>query len=56
MVLVKRHSVENVAAGTRYGPGNSIPAAAPVPTGPGLGVTYDWDFIDTHRTALHVFE
>lgn len=28
----------------------------PVPTGPGLGVTYDWDFIDTHRTALHVFE
>jgi len=28
----------------------------PVPTGPGLGVTYDWDFIAKHRTALHVFE
>jgi L-alanine-DL-glutamate epimerase-like enolase superfamily enzyme len=28
----------------------------PVPTGPGLGVTYDWRFIETHRTALHVFE
>jgi L-alanine-DL-glutamate epimerase-like enolase superfamily enzyme len=27
-----------------------------VPTGPGLGVTYDWDFIDSHRTARHVFE
>jgi L-alanine-DL-glutamate epimerase-like enolase superfamily enzyme len=27
-----------------------------VPTGPGLGVTYDWDFIASHRTALHVFE
>jgi L-alanine-DL-glutamate epimerase-like enolase superfamily enzyme len=27
-----------------------------VPTGPGLGVTYDWDFIAAHRTALHVFE
>jgi L-alanine-DL-glutamate epimerase-like enolase superfamily enzyme len=27
-----------------------------VPSGPGLGVTYDWDFISAHRTALHVFE
>jgi L-alanine-DL-glutamate epimerase-like enolase superfamily enzyme len=24
----------------------------PVPTGPGLGVTYDWDFINAHRTNL----
>ena len=30
--------------------------AVPVPTGPGLGVTYDWDFISRHRTQLHVFE
>lgn len=28
----------------------------PVPTGPGLGVTYDWDFISRHRTQLHVFD
>lgn len=28
----------------------------PVPDGPGLGVTYDWDFIDRNRTRLHVFE
>ncbi len=27
-----------------------------VPEGPGLGVTYDWEFIDRNRTALHVFE
>jgi L-alanine-DL-glutamate epimerase-like enolase superfamily enzyme len=27
-----------------------------VPAGPGLGVTYDWDFIAKHRTALHVFD
>lgn len=27
----------------------------PVPDGPGLGVTYDWDWIAAHRTALHVF-
>ncbi len=27
----------------------------PVPTGPGLGVEYDWDFIARHRTALHEF-
>jgi L-alanine-DL-glutamate epimerase-like enolase superfamily enzyme len=26
-----------------------------VPTGPGLGVTYDWDFIATNRVALHEF-
>ena len=28
----------------------------PVPGGPGLGVTYDWDFIAAHRTSLEVFE
>ncbi len=28
----------------------------PVPEGPGLGVVYDWDWIATHRTRLHVFE
>ena len=28
----------------------------PVPTGPGLGVTYDWDFIERNRTRLEVFE
>lgn len=28
----------------------------PVPTGVGLGVTYDWDFIAAHRTALHVID
>ncbi len=27
-----------------------------VPTGPGLGVDYDWDYIARHRTRLHVFE
>ncbi|WEK51542.1 MAG: enolase C-terminal domain-like protein [Candidatus Kaistia colombiensis] len=27
----------------------------PVPTGPGLGVRYDWDFIAARRTALHEF-
>ncbi len=27
-----------------------------VPTGPGLGVVYDWKFIDEHRIARHVFE
>ena len=27
-----------------------------VPTGPGLGVDYDWDYIARHRTQLHVFE
>ena len=27
-----------------------------VPQGPGLGVTYDWDFIDRHRVACHVFD
>jgi L-alanine-DL-glutamate epimerase-like enolase superfamily enzyme len=29
--------------------------AVAVPDGPGLGVTYDWDFITAHRTALHEF-
>lgn len=28
----------------------------PVPDRPGLGVQYDWQFIDSHRTRLHVFE
>ena len=28
----------------------------PVPDGPGLGVTYDWDFIEKNRTALFVFK
>jgi L-alanine-DL-glutamate epimerase-like enolase superfamily enzyme len=27
-----------------------------VPMGPGLGVTYDWDYITANRTKLHVFE
>jgi len=27
----------------------------PVPDGPGLGVTYDWEFIARNRTALHEF-
>ena len=30
--------------------------AVPVPQGIGLGVTYDWAFIDTNRTDLTVFE
>ena len=30
--------------------------AVGVPQGPGLGVTYDWDFIDRHRVACHVFD
>jgi L-alanine-DL-glutamate epimerase-like enolase superfamily enzyme len=28
----------------------------PVPDGPGLGVSYDWPFIERNRTALYVFE
>ena len=29
----------------------------PVPDGPGLGVEYDWDYIDEHRTgSVHVYE
>lgn len=28
----------------------------PVPTGPGLGVTYDWGYIEKNRTALHRFK
>ncbi|MCB8944497.1 MAG: mandelate racemase [Ardenticatenaceae bacterium] len=27
----------------------------PVPNGPGLGVTYDWNFIERNRTALFVY-
>jgi L-alanine-DL-glutamate epimerase-like enolase superfamily enzyme len=27
-----------------------------VPTGPGLGVTYDWAYIERNRTHLHVFD
>ncbi len=30
--------------------------AVGVPQGPGLGVTYDWDFIGRHRVAFHEFE
>jgi hypothetical protein len=26
-----------------------------VPRGPGLGVTYDWDWIRAHQTAVHTF-
>jgi L-alanine-DL-glutamate epimerase-like enolase superfamily enzyme len=26
-----------------------------VPTGPGLGVDYDWEFIARNRVALHEF-
>lgn len=28
----------------------------PVPDGPGLGVTYDWDYIEANRTRLEVFD
>lgn len=28
----------------------------PVPNGPGLGVTYDWKFIEHHRTERRVFD
>jgi len=28
----------------------------PVPDGPGLGVVYDWDFIEANRTELAVYE
>lgn len=28
----------------------------PVPDGPGLGVRYDWGFIESNRTALHDFQ
>ena len=28
----------------------------PVPDGPGLGVTYDWDWIKAHTKAKHVYE
>lgn len=28
----------------------------PVPTGPGLGVVFDWDYIASRRTGMHVFE
>ncbi|MFN7277926.1 MAG: enolase C-terminal domain-like protein [Betaproteobacteria bacterium] len=28
----------------------------PVPAGPGLGVVYDWGFIDANREALHCFD
>jgi len=27
----------------------------PVPEGPGLGVAYDWGYIDAHATSRHVF-
>lgn len=28
----------------------------PVPDGPGLGVVYDWEYINKNRTAFEVFE
>ena len=28
----------------------------PVPDGPGLGVEYDWEFIERNRSALFVYE
>ena len=28
----------------------------PVPDGPGLGVVYDWDFIEAHKPQELVFE
>ena len=28
----------------------------PVPDGPGLGVSYDWDFINAHQTQHFEFE
>jgi len=28
----------------------------PIPTGPGLGVTYDWDYIARNRVSVHRFE
>jgi len=28
----------------------------PVPEGPGLGVSYDWDFIERQKTAHHRFK
>jgi L-alanine-DL-glutamate epimerase-like enolase superfamily enzyme len=27
-----------------------------VPDGPGLGVTYDWEFIEEHKTGSRVYE
>ena len=27
----------------------------PVPDGPGLGVTYNWDLINSHRVGLQVY-
>jgi hypothetical protein len=29
---------------------------APAPHGPGLGVSYDWGFIERNRIALFVYE
>ena len=37
---------------TDLGPDGCVP----VPEGPGLGVIYDWDFIDANRVDLKVFE
>jgi L-alanine-DL-glutamate epimerase-like enolase superfamily enzyme len=31
------------------------PGEKPVPTGPGLGVIYDWDYIRAHETAREKF-
>ena len=27
-----------------------------IPNGPGLGVTYDWDWLNAHTTKKYVFE
>ena len=36
--------------------GISKDATFPVPTGPGLGVTCDWDYIVANWTAFHLFD
>lgn len=36
--------------------GLAIDGTVPVPDGPGLGVSYDWQYIDKNRTHLMVFE
>jgi L-alanine-DL-glutamate epimerase-like enolase superfamily enzyme len=33
--------------------GVSADGTFPVPTGPGLGVVYDWDFLSAHTTQVH---
>jgi L-alanine-DL-glutamate epimerase-like enolase superfamily enzyme len=36
-------------------PGAVGKEGVPVPDGPGLGVSYDWDHIDREKTARHHF-